>query len=104
MELHLRKDIDKLVKWRATKMIEGLEGFSYMERLRILNLPTSDARKKIYYGKYLIEVYKIFKGSDRLDPGWFFDVADAVQEGEKGCGSCGEALIWQQGVRRNGMG
>ena len=36
---HLKKDVDKLekVQRRATKMIEGLEGLGYLERLRILN-------------------------------------------------------------------
>ena len=39
---HYRKDIDKLekVQKRATKMIEGLEGYSYSDRLRILSLTT----------------------------------------------------------------
>ena len=40
--LHYRKDIDKLekVQRRATRMVEGLEGYSYSDRLRILGLTT----------------------------------------------------------------
>ena len=38
----MRKDIDRLekVQRRATKMIEGLEGYGYLDRLRILGLTT----------------------------------------------------------------
>ena len=37
---HYRKDIDKLekVQRRATKMVEGLERYSYSDRLRILGI------------------------------------------------------------------
>ena len=44
-------------------MIEGLEGYSYLDRLGILGLTTKFLRAD------LIEVYKIFKGLDSLDPG-----------------------------------
>ena len=39
---HYRKDIDKLekVQRRATKMVEGLKGYSQSDRLRILGLTT----------------------------------------------------------------
>ena len=74
---HLRKDIDKLekVQRRATKMIEGMESLGYLERLRILNLTTLETR---FLRADLIEVYKIFKGLDKLDPERFFDVADGA--------------------------
>ena len=43
---HYRKDIDKLekVQRRATKMVEGLEGYSYSDRLRILDHTTLKTR------------------------------------------------------------
>ena len=39
---HYRKDIDKLEKVQrsATKMVEGLDGYFYSDRLRILGLTT----------------------------------------------------------------
>ena len=56
-----RKDIDKLekVQRRATKMVEGLEGYSYRDRLRILGLTTLETR---FLRADLIEVFKILKG------------------------------------------
>ena len=50
-------------------MIEGLEGYSYLDRLRILCLTTLEAR---FVRADLIEVYKIFNGLDSLDPRRFF--------------------------------
>ena len=68
---YLRKDIDRLekVQRRATKMMEGLEGYSYLDRLRIFGLTTLETR---FVRADLIEVYKIFNGLDSLDPGRFF--------------------------------
>jgi hypothetical protein len=39
---HYRKDMERLekVQRRATKMVEGLDGYSYGDRLRILGLTT----------------------------------------------------------------
>ena len=77
---HLRKDVDKLEKLqrRATKRMEGLEGLGYLERLRILNLTTLETR---FLRADTIEVYKIFKGLDKLDPRRFFDVVDGAMRG-----------------------
>ena len=50
-------------------MIEGLEGYSYLDRLSILGLTTLEMR---FVRADLIEVYKIFNGLDSLDPGRFF--------------------------------
>ena len=50
-------------------MMEGLEGYSYSDRLRILGLTTLETR---FVRADLIEVYKIFNGLDSLDPGRFF--------------------------------
>ena len=68
---HLRKDIDRLerVQRRATKMIEGLEGLSYWDRLRNLGLTTLETR---YLRADLLEVYRIFRGLDSLDAEKFF--------------------------------
>ena len=65
------KGIDRLEKRqrRATKMMEGLEGYSYLDRLRILGLTTFETR---FVRADLIEVYKIVNGLDSLDPGSFF--------------------------------
>ena len=62
---HLQKDIGRLekVQRRTSKMIEGLEGCSY------LGLTTLETR---FVRADLIEVYKIFNGLDSLDPGRFF--------------------------------
>ena len=53
------QDVDKLEKVQrmATKMMDGLEGLGYLERLRILNLTTLETR---FLWADLIEVYKIF--------------------------------------------
>ena len=60
----MRKDIDRLekVQRRATKMIEGLEGYGYLDRLGLTTLETRFVRAD------LIEVYKIFNGLNSLDP------------------------------------
>ena len=64
-----------------------------MERLRNLNLTMLETR---FLRADLIEVYKIFKGLDKLDRGRFFDVVDGAtrgaqfeivqKKGETGCG------------------
>ena len=64
------------VQRKATKMIEGLEGLGYLERLRILNLMTLETR---FLRADL--VYKIFKGLDKFDPGRFFNVVDGATRG-----------------------
>ena len=50
-------------------MMEGLENYSYSDRLRILGLTTLETR---FVRADLIEVYKIFNGLDSLDPERFF--------------------------------
>ena len=63
---HYRKDIDKLekVQRKATKMVEGLEGYSYSDRLRILGLTTLETR---FLRADLIEVLKILKGFENVE-------------------------------------
>ena len=68
---HYRKDIDKLekVQRRATQMVEELEGYSYSDRLKILGLTTLKTR---FSRGDLIEVFKILKGFENVDPEKFF--------------------------------
>ena len=71
---HYRKDIAKLekVQRRATKMVEGLEGwYSYGDRLRILGLTTLETR---FLRADLIEVFTILRGFENVDPEKFFQV------------------------------
>ena len=69
---HFQKDIDLIegVQRRATKLDSDLKDKSYENRLRILNLKTLET---IRLRGDLIEVYKIFKGFDNLDPTVFFE-------------------------------
>ena len=57
------------VQRRATRMVEGLERYSYEDRLRILGLTTLRTR---FLQADLIEVFKILRGFENLDPGRFF--------------------------------
>ena len=65
----------KRCRWRATKMVEGLEGYSYSDRLRILGLTTSETR-------FLRAVFKILKGFENVDPEKFFQVV--TDDGRRG--------------------
>lgn len=69
----LKKDIKSLerVQRKATKMVSGLSGMTYRDRLIQLNMFS------IYYRKIrgdLIEVFKIYKGIDKLDFGKLFKI------------------------------
>ena len=60
-------------------MVEGLEGYSYEDRLRILGLTTLETR---FLRADLIEVFKILRGFENLDPDRFFQViGDGVKRG-----------------------
>ena len=67
MRPHFQKDIDLLegVQRRATKLIPDLKDRSYEDRLRCLNLTTLKTRR---IRGDLIEVFKIFRGLENLDP------------------------------------
>ena len=56
-----KTDVDKLerVQKRGTKLIPGLSNKSYIERLKVLNLPTLKYRR---YRGDMIELFKILKG------------------------------------------
>ena len=77
---HFQKDIDLLegVQSRATKVISDLKDKGYEERLRCLNLTTLETRR---LRCDLIEVFKIFKGFDDLDPFTFFELSTAPTRG-----------------------
>ena len=61
---HCRKDIDKLekVQRRATKMVEGLEGYSYSDRLRILPYWVLTTLETRFLRVDLIKAFKILRG------------------------------------------
>ena len=60
-------------------MVEGLGEYSYEDRLRILGLTTLETR---FLRADLIEVFKILKGFENLDPDRFFQVVgDGAKRG-----------------------
>ena len=77
---HFRKDIDLLegVQRRATKLISAIKAEIYEDRLRYVNLTTLETRR---LRVDLIEVFKIFKGFDDLDPNIFFELSQAYTRG-----------------------
>ena len=68
---YYRKDIIKRerVQKRFTRMLPGLDGLSYKERLDRLGLFSLERRR--LRGE-LIEVYKIMRGIDQLDSQYLF--------------------------------
>ena len=68
---YFRKDIIKLerVQKRFTRMLPGLDGLSYKERLDKLGLFSLERRR---LRGDLIEVYKIMRGIDQLDSQYLF--------------------------------
>jgi hypothetical protein len=77
---HYRKDIDLIekVQRRATKLIPQLKDKSYEERLIFLDLTTLETRR---LRGDLIEVFKIFKGYDDLQPSKFFNLCTNLTRG-----------------------
>ena len=68
---NLRKDIIAIegVQRRFTRLIPGMSGLSYDQRLHRLGLYSLEFRR---LRGDLIETYKILKGLDRLDAGRLF--------------------------------
>ena len=63
---HLKKHIRKLerVQRAATKLVPSLQDLEYQERLRVMNLPTLEERRK---RGDMIQLYKCVKGIDKID-------------------------------------
>ena len=68
-----RADIDLLenVQRRAVRMVSGLKGKSYNDRLKELNLMSLEQRRVMYD---LVQVFKIVHGHDRVDPSTLFSL------------------------------
>ena len=73
---HFQKDTDLLegVQRRATKLISDLKVKGHEDRLRCLNVTTLETRR---LRGDLIEVFKIFKGFENMDPLTFFELSTA---------------------------
>jgi len=69
MEASLSKRYIEGVQRRATKLISGLMGYTYEDRLNILKLTTLETRR---LKCDLIEVFEMLKGFDNLYPFLFF--------------------------------
>ena len=69
---HMGKHKDKLEKVQrvATKMIPGMDGKNYEERLKILNLPTLEQRRK--RGQQ-IQLFKVVRGMEKIDQESFIE-------------------------------
>ena len=61
--------IEKIQK-RATKIISSISHLPYKERLKVINLPSLQHRRR---RGDMIQAYKIVSGIDRLDPNIFFE-------------------------------
>ena len=76
------------VQERATKMIRGLEHFSYEESLREVGLFFLEKRK---FWRDLITAFQYSKGAHKQEGGWLFLRVDSdttrgmVLNGDRGC-------------------
>ena len=69
------------VQRRATKFISAIKDETYEDRLRYVNLTTLETRR---LRGHIIEVFKIFKGFDDLDPGMCFDLSEVDSQWPSG--------------------
>ena len=65
------KEVLEKVKEKAIKMILGLTGRTYEERLEELGMPSLELRR-VHYD--LVQVYKIIRGKDNVDPSTWFQL------------------------------
>ena len=97
---HPRYRRDKLevekIQRRATRLIPSLKGMSYEERLRALKLPSLEHRRR---RGDMIQVFKILKGIDRLDPDQFFTMS--AESTTRGHGLKMMKTFSRLGVRQN---
>ena len=80
---HYQKDMEALegVQKRFTRMLPGMEGISYEERLEKLGLFSLEQRR---LRGDLIEVYKIMRGMDRVDSQKLFPrVEESIARGHR---------------------
>ena len=71
-------------------MISGLKGRTYEERLEELQMDTLETRRK---KRDLIQVFKVLKGFDRVDPSQWFEIFDPHSEGVSTRNSMGH-ITW----------
>lgn len=64
---YLKKDINKIetIQRKYTRMIKGMKGLSYEERLSVLGLPTLENRRR---KQDLIQTYRIINNIDQVFP------------------------------------
>ena len=65
------KELLEKVQERAVRMVSGLKGNTYQERLKELNMPTLEARRLQFD---LTQVYKIIHKKDNVDAATWFDL------------------------------
>ena len=65
------KEVLEKVQERAIRMISGLKGETYEERLAELGMPSLELRR-VHYD--LVQVYKIIRGKDNVDPSTWFEL------------------------------
>ena len=66
------KELLEAVQKRAVRMVSGLRGKEYEDRLKEVGLTTLEARRQ---RGDMIEVWKILHGKEDVDPGTWFDMA-----------------------------
>ena len=66
------------VQKRALRMVSGLKSSNYEDRLKELNMETLEIRRE---KKDLLQVFKVLKGFDRVDPSKWFDMFEHGSEG-----------------------
>ena len=77
---HYQQDIDEVekVQRRATKIIPELMDLPYPDRLKALKLPTLEYRR---IRMDTIQVFRIMKGYDQLDPEKYFKLSSSSNRG-----------------------
>ena len=73
------KQVIENAQRRATRLVSALKGLSYIERLKALNLPSLDYRRKRFD---LIQVFKIVHKIDNIEFDTFFKYA--INSGTRG--------------------